>query len=257
MQADYLKMAEDMFPVNDNDYIQTCLYKAVLSEEQLKLWTVAFSWFLHAGVAAFLASHPDQFYSLTWDEFDTFPRASERRHFRGEKARKAVRQHVSLYPDASAACDDWFAGRTWEAFCDATKNTVQMGTYMRAQVYDTAQVALPRWGLAPVAPEALKMWKPPQAGAKLLAQEGEDIVAVTKRLIREMSHIPAPPSYKEPVGAGEVETVLCRLKKYRAGRYTVGDDIEMVKQQLTWRDSTVARELWKGGFSSDYPNSGQ
>lgn len=42
----------------------------------------------------------------------------------------------------------------------------------------------------------------------------------------------APPAYTEPLGAQEAETVLCKWKAYRSGRYHVGEDVEACRRAL-------------------------
>ncbi len=134
-----LALAE-MFRTTDNDYIFACLYGANLTPDELNRWLVAYSWFLHAGVAAYLTAFDgDAFYDAVGAEFDSFPREKERRHFRGERARNAVAQHQQDWPHPGDAVTRWFEGRTWESFCERAGKVKMLGPMMRFQVYDTAQ----------------------------------------------------------------------------------------------------------------------
>jgi hypothetical protein len=246
-----LALAE-MFKTTDNDYVFACLYGADLTPDELNRWLVAYSWFLHAGVAAYLAEHDGEaFYDAVWAEFKSFPRETERRHFRGQNGRNAVAQHQQDWPNPGDAVTYWFEGRTWESFCERARSVKMLGPMMRFQVYDTAQSCLPYLRLEPVTPATLSMCSSPTKGAELLANPGEDIEATTRRLMRDLSHLKAGPSFQRSLGAQEMETLFCRYKKFNEGRYSVGDDKRMVKRHLEWRDSRIARELLRVGYNDN------
>ena len=87
---DWKRFAELTIATDDLDPVYVALYKSGMPEDMLMRWCAAFVTYYHMGTACQLCElKGDEFWTELWNRYDTNPRASERRHFRGEAGKKA------------------------------------------------------------------------------------------------------------------------------------------------------------------------
>jgi hypothetical protein len=242
-----------MFPASDHDYVIKLMRDADITPEERESFLAVYSWFMSAGVAAYIASlPPSQQYDAVLAEYPAFHRAFERRHFRGDKGRLAILDHREKHPESPGkGLRSWFAGGDWDSFCSTVQDVKMMGPYIRFLIYDMAQNGLEHLNLAFIPTTEIELYESPQAGARILALPGEDILATTRRLLEELKHVKV---YGRNLEMQEIETLFCRYKKWARGTYKVGDDKVEAFHDLRnhGRDSRIARAMFKAGEFDDY-----
>jgi hypothetical protein len=244
---------------------------ANLPEPQLCRWLLAYWCFYHVGAASWLSEHEGRDY-WNWMETaaanndstrgpnslvcnlldDRWPRAAERRHFRGDKCVKAI---------------EWLAkdrGTPEEYVCHlATRGTetsiinyVQTWPQFGPWIAFKAADMMERVYGAPVqfSRDIGLMYEEPRAGLRLAIDhplhEGQyntlgDCYAQLLTYFHDRIAPPWPKSPDEgrPCGPQEVETVLCKWKSHANGKYAIGKDIHEVRAACAGWGETADRLL--------------
>ena len=272
----------------DLDPVYIALRRVERPEEWHKRWLVAYWLFYHPGAACYMAEATEA--RLFWNRVgnatrnvtpsplgERWPRASERRHFRGEKAEKAVGQLMRDFPEGYDLVDqlEAAAANGYRALYNRVCALPQFGPWMAFKVADMLERCLDvsvDFDLASVT-----MFDDPKKAALMVARErlglapetrfkdpDATIRAVAEHLIREFKDLSAPPSHNRPIGYQEVETVLCKAKAHANGHYPVGKDIKEIREGLeAWATvSPSAKEfLWampplvSAEFTASYASS--
>ncbi len=250
----------------DLDPVYIALAGVDWNEEQLQRWLMAYWCFYHPGAASYIADATSE--ELFWNRMSNaaknespspldgrWPRASERRHFRGEAAVKAVHQlRVTPLADAFAAFNR--AAPSYPALAKEVQTLPLFGPWIAFKVadmlerccgvpvdFDLGSVTMfddPRKAALMVARHNLGM----PAEAKFKDPEGV-IRRVVEHLIAEYADLAAPPARDRAVGYQEVETVLCKWKSHVNGHYPLGKDTREIAEGLhAWASvSESAREF--------------
>jgi hypothetical protein len=253
----------------DLDPVYVMLWNAKLEQGTLCDWLVAYWCFYHVGTASWVVdngkSSGDQYWSALLEAASTaeHPRSSERRHFRGQQAVKAVLELRSrrltcseLVAQLSGPVNDWPPYTTPQAapslatVVDRVKQLRGFGDWIAFKVADM----LERLDMCPVnfsPSDVLTMYEAPREGAELVRAEYElpkVYPNVYNFLISRLGHLKAPPRYERPINIQEVETILCKWKSHLNGHYKVGKDIAEVKHGLErYKHCPTAKILWVGG----------
>lgn len=242
---------------------------AGLDESQMCRWLLAYWCFYHVGVASWLSEQEGVGY---WNWMlgaarndlsprsvvgpgvpDRWPRAPERRHFRGDKCVRAVewlRDHYSVlpedvvrwlveFPPGQDRCDERFVMNRvlcWPMFGPwiAFKAADMMERVYGAPIQFSRDLGL--------------MYEEPRAGLRLAIDhplhEGRynTLADCYEQLLKRFGQVLAPPDgpsfyHDSKMGPGgrrscgpqEVETVLCKWKSHVSGKYWVGKDIHEVR----------------------------
>jgi len=161
-----------------------------------------------------------------------WPRAHERRHWRGDKCVQSVHwlahrfsrpevainslEHLCTLKDVEAAVTQWPQFGPWIAFKAAD---------MLERVLDVP-VAFP--------PLLTTMYKDPKEGAEMAAplMGLSSPQEVTDVMLEAYQAILAPPVGGRHVNVQEVETVLCKWKSARRGHYWIGCDTQSHRAEL-------------------------
>lgn len=273
MQSDQKLMGiqefgDRLIATRDLDPLYVGLVGARLEPDQLARYLLAYWCFYHVGAAAFLSENegnsfwvwmqvaarnrpedsPQQI--LPWEEKQRafmpsrWPRAAERRHFRGEKCVKAVEWFSNRAPE-------WWvlllAGLTTDK---AVMNYVQTWPMFGPWIAFKAADMMERvWGTkVQFDPNLGLMYHEPRAALELLPQHNPTWTDPTPRnlydkLITYFSARRAPPFGDRPCGPQEVETVLCKYKSYLGGHYYLGKDIKEQRGALMGWGKTADRIL--------------
>jgi hypothetical protein len=173
---------------------------------------------------------------------DTAPRGTERRHFRGKSAAKAVRYMKSLKITPEEIVDDMCAH--WH-FSDVSKRVQTyylFGPWIAWKIGDMAERILNY----PISfkDTTLGIYKDPVQGAALIKYGDEDapmdegdLQEVCNRIEYHFRNQLAPPFYDRDVNIQEVETILCKYKAHCFGHYPLGKDTREVTHGLSgWGD---------------------
>lgn len=252
-----------LLDTNDLDPVYVALHRMDVDEAQLKRWLLAYWCLYHVGAACYLSEHRDQeFWSELYRAADNteptplgtrWPRGHERRHFRGDAARKAVKSLSSQYK-APEEMVDYCASSPGCSFPEIAKRVKQhrlFGPWISFKVGDM----LERLGLCHVdfdqaaifmfkdpTKAALKLWKqragvPEDAVVKEHSKAIQQVVAHLESVFNSYS---APPRYERTVNLQEVETVLCKWKSHMNGHYPLYNDIDDIRGGLIdWYDHSA------------------
>lgn len=230
----------------DLDPVYTILYGAGLPRVFLERWLLAYWCFYHVGTASWIADRyqpgvrgfrVDTRYWAAMREAagsSRYPRSRERRHFRGENARKSVEWLESV--GAGSLWADLYRiggrrGGTATELISHVQGWVGFGPWISFKVADMVE----RLGLAPglrFDDGDLTLYDSPRRGAAdLAAWEGKThsgagtVDWAVNRILNELGHYPAPPSGDRFLGVQEAETILCKWHSYLGGHYEVGEDV--------------------------------
>ncbi len=236
----------------------------------LKRWLVAYWCFYHAGVACYLSELEGKAF---WDAMMTaahnvelapnegrWPRGSERRHFRGQAAMKAVdnlRNSFKKPEHIISVLVGEEGDRSFSSITTRAKKLPLFGPWIAFKIADMVDrvLGLPVAGFDQAAifmfadptKAALRLWAlkaglPENARPK---DEGKAIQQVVDYLTEYFSAFQAPPRGDRPVGLQEVETVLCKWKSHMNGHYPLYNDIDEINEGLhSWRTTNSTADLF-------------
>ena len=256
-----------LLELGDLDPVYTALWGAQLGEDELRRWLVAYWCFYHCGTASWIV---DQGPSEFWPSMmrvavnegpRRYPRGTERRHFRGELAKKSVTELRKEW-DTPTRIFEWVtAGKSDGPIpLESIMRRVQMfngfGPWISFKVADM----LERLDLCPIRFDAstVFLFKSPQEGAeemcRQLRYQGDRDVnewavdtllgGLRKGITgQERLHL-APPRFERGLNVQEAETVLCKWKSYLGGHYPPGKDCrEIWEGLLSWSRCPTSQRL--------------
>lgn len=247
-----------LLEINDLDPVYVVLHKAHIPRRRLYRWLLAFWCFYHSGTSSWIADSKEE--KEFWKRMSTaagskeYPRCHERRHFRGENARKSVEylrgrgvedlfRPLVSYP---------FRMYSVSSVMKEVQTWVGFGPWISFKVADM----LERLGLCRINFDsgAMFLFESPQRAAEMLWEEenkgplsdstGEWAV---DRILSNINPIKAPPRYERLINSQEAETILCKYKSYRNGHYKIGEDISNLYKGLNWRSCGISEQLIEAG----------
>ena len=258
-RMDIIEFGEALLRTQDLDPVYVMLHRT-LPRGQLERWCVAYWCFYHAGAASYLSEREgDEFWTLMLRAAqnttappvrpgERWPRASERRYFRGPKCIKAVEWMANRW-DRPEDLVDHLVGmsqpvgspRTEKSVMEAVQEMPLFGPWIGFKVADMFERVL---GLhVRFSDDIGLIYKEPRAGLVLWNENCGSGVAFTlmghyRSLMEYFEKHPAPPDLGRPCGPQEVETILCKWKSHMGGHYPVGKDIREVGHALEgWGDT--------------------
>lgn len=250
-KQDIITFGHALLSTEDLDPLYVGLHALQLPQDQLYRWLVAYWCFYHVGFASWASEREGadfwgamleagknksspRFYNLPSARW---PRAAERRHFRGQTCVTALRWMTLAFPRPedlvrSIIISSMESGRwSQSAVMRETQKLPLFGPWISFKVADM----LERVEGVPIEfDENIGLiYHEPLAGLKLWAEWCGETPALTVErhyagLLEEFAGVPAPPVTPEGRGVGpqEVETILCKWKSYMGGHYYVGKDIK-------------------------------
>lgn len=245
------QFAEITIKTGDLDPMYQLIYNGRMKygEDWAFNYALFFFMFYDAGQAAAMANAQTEldFWHMVNFGFDGFKRGTERRHFRGEKARNAMLkfQHTgspkkvwNLMADSNVV-PWWSSAPGVPSYTRILANinnyfpNCQIGPYFAWKAMDLLDRALGK----PVRlslDEALKhMPDEPRAAARHFFPEmtlSEVVIMITGFI----SQFPAQGEPNRPCGFAEAETILCMMKGFfKTKTHTIGDDIAEKHAQLS------------------------
>lgn len=233
----------DLIRTEDLDPIYSALVGSGLPLPVRERWCVAYWLFYHAGVACLASEEPGMdVWSLLLRNVGSWPRGTERRHFRGEAAVDAL-----LYLQQRGTPERivrWLLGPPLSGVPFATvsgraKTLPQFGPWIAWKLADMGERCLER--SVSFSSDTMGLYRDPRQGAALVATgdhkaevSDETVARVVKALELELAGCLAPPLGDRPVNVQEVETVCCKYKAQTRGHYHVGKDSKDVREALEW-----------------------
>ena len=229
-----------LLETRDLDPVYVILHEAQLESALLRRWLLAYWCFYHMGTASWIAEG----YAGYWKRMYTaagskeYPRAAERRHFRGANARKSV-DFLSttgvhyLYAPLSKHTE-----YPLEVVTEYVQTWVGFGPWIAFKVSDM----LERLGIVRIRFDkgAMFLFDSPREGAEHLwtvekgssPTNGEANLWAVEKLVQHFSATSAPPRHERTINAQEAETILCKWLAHTKGRYRVGEDVDACYKAL-------------------------
>lgn len=166
-------------------------------------------------------------------EHERWPRAHERRHWRGQKCVDSVLWMRRRFPDPEAAVASLSACGTLREVEAAVTQWPQFGPWIAFKAADMLERIL-GWPIA-FPPDIITFYRDPKKAADMLGELwGQEPQAASERLLAGLSDILVPGASPRHLGYQELETVLCKWKAAH-GYYRIG---------LDTRDHRAELEQW-------------
>lgn len=253
--------SRELIVTGDLDPVYIVVDNMQFEYRQLSRWMLAYMWFYNIGVASYLSEfRDDQFYDMAMTAAinetaaphgGRWPRASERRHFRGKQAIDAVAQTRRLHPKAG-----WWLGAMMMDTPDLrkTRNRIEempkFGPWASFKLCDLIERVV-KHPILWTKEEA--MYETPTKGARLVyhqhhghesPNDSAALSAAESQFKQATIGLTAPPRGDRALGFPELETCLCKYKSYSSGHYYVGKDIhEITEAANAWRNHSFTADV--------------
>lgn len=277
-RLDIYEFGRHLLETGDLDPVYIALDKMEWTDQsELYRWLIAYWCFYHCGAASYIASAKGpEFWGRMMvaarnetpaPDGGRWPRGSERRHFRGEAAVRAVRTLHGRYFDAPEALVEEIAQQTetqlqygapapYAMIAGRAKELPLFGPWISFKVCDM----LDRLGITQVdfdqaavfmfadpVKSALMFWRQKMGFSDTVVPKDQELVLneVVKHLSDHFSSFSAPPRHERPVALQEIETILCKHKSHLNGHYPKFNDIDEIRHGLaSWAPhSEIARSM--------------
>ena len=236
------EFGEELLKLEDLDPVYPVLRPyAIADRERARRIVLAYALFYDIGAALYLASQKD-FWAVVHiaavNEEATphgtrWPRAAERRHFRGEKCVNAVNELARAFPEPEGLVETLIEpGGELKEVIARLSVLPQFGPWIAFKLADIGERVLE----APIRfPQELdgSLYSSPLATVRLLAErEGVRPEEIWDRALHYFGKFSAPPRHERGCGAQEIETVFCKYGSYLKGHYYPGKDTKEVLHSL-------------------------
>lgn len=259
-QLTAIEFSQQMILTRDLDPTYCVLWEAKLEPELRDKFLLAYLCFYHFGTASWICSQPDYWKALAAAAATAeHPRASERRHFRGEQAVRAVRELTALRQTPSEVVLGWkppgLRPKALEVM-QCVRRHRGFGPWVAFKAADLLE-RLGVFSVQFVAADVFNMYESPRLGAELVAkQQGVGKEEACGYALRHLSDalckILAPPRYERVVNIQEIETCLCKYLSYWNGHYKLGQDIIEVKHAIErYGKLELSQRLLKAGKKAE------
>jgi hypothetical protein len=238
--------ARDLIGTKDLDPVYPMLVRGDLPEPQLHRFLMAYWCYYHVGVASHLSEFDGDAYWKRMAEAAAnqtasplggrWPRASERRHFRGEKCAKAVRYLAAHEP--SYWVNLLLGLKTHQRVMSRAQTWPMFGPWIGFKIADMLEIVCG----APItfSCDIPLIYEEPRACLDILSREsGDPPRKVLDSLIHYVGQFPEPAAGRRACGVQEAETALCKYKGYLNGHYFVGKDTKEIRHALTGWGTTA------------------
>ena len=245
----------------DLDPVYIALVKSKLPIPQQCRWLIAYWCFYHCGVASYLSTFSGYKF---WQKMmiaaenktpaplgGRWPRGSERRHFRGQAAVKAIAYLMDKYPtEPELMVFDIAKGSpSFIDIANRVKEYPLFGPWIAFKVGDMLDRVM---GVKVDFNQAhIFMFKDPVKAAIMVWQKHQDLPESAKPinqnkaieqviiyLGRKFYDLKAPPSHDRGIWLQEIETVLCKWKSHMNGHYPLFNDTDEIRHALLgWGDT--------------------
>ena len=248
------KFGKLLLKTNDLDPVYVALRRTNMGASQLKRWLIAYLCFYNAGSASWLSEYDGlEFWdwmgiaALNVESAPTggrWPRAKERRHFRGDVCVRAVQQLREWYgrQPEDMITEMVSCAPNYEEVADRVKKHPLFGPWVAFKIADMLETVLDV--RVDFSQAAVFMFKDPTKAALMqwrLAEGHEPesdvqppnqqqaIEHIVGQLQSYFGLSDAPPTYQRKVNLQEIETILCKWKSHYRGHYPVGNDVYEIR----------------------------
>lgn len=259
-----------LLDTGDLDPIYIALNRMEMSEDKLSRWLVAYWCLYHAGAASWLSERKGPMFwtwlraaaenlpnkdmpnPLGWEA--RWPRAKERRHWRGENAIKCVDNLETRYPGGAEEMVQYIAPTApmgipiagalpYKYIAQRVQEHVAFGPWIAYKVADMLERCA---GIDIAFSQSDAMYDDPRQAALMLwrqragvapdvrvKDEAGAVSQVVSHLLNRFKDQDAPPGGGRSVGYQEVETILCKWKSHMNGHYPLYNDLHEIRDGAT------------------------
>ena len=256
------EFGKKLLMTGDIDPVYIILHESDLSHTKLMNWLMAYWCFYHVGTASWIVDQPRYWLAMNQAAGSSkWPRCSERRHFRGQKAVDAVHGLSCINRHAQNIIENLYQGDnnpTLGSISAGVQTWPMFGPWIAFKVADMLEAL----GLCDVdfkQDDVFDMFEAPTLGAKEMYnryrdESGGDNEEIPewayRRLMDELSGYAAPPSGKRTINIQEIETILCKWKSHLNGHYEPGHDTKEIRKGLALFGGTpTVQKLYRAGKS--------
>jgi len=249
----YKEFGRALLTTEDLDPVYSMLVKSGIPRRVLRRWCLAYWCYYHVGVASRIAESNNFWAAMCKAHDEKWPRGTERRHFRGESSYNAIK-YMMEYGTPEHVIDDMTAGDDFATVAANVKAFPYFGPWIAFKVADMKERCLGEKCDFPIS--SLDIFKDPSVGAAMVRHSktskkpvpkkmdplpANEVHQIVRVLLTDFRNFKAPPLFDRPVGAQEVETILCKWKSHIRGHYPVGKDSREYQHALDgWGDLAKA-----------------
>lgn len=248
------EFTREIFDTWDADPGYYALQFTPMPTAQMYRAAVAWCTYYNLGIAADASEYRgEKFWDYLEGLYDTAKRATERRHFRGNAGKNALRQWRTNWPEPEALveymCEN---GTSYFQIRKRGSQVMQYGDYFYWKWCDLNEVL----GYGPVDMQNSARYSPktPQQGAELIyciqnqlseVDEFYDVGAQYAQISRygRLMEVPPRTTGSRVFGIQEAETVCCVYKQMHSGSYTYGTRTAKAVNRLGAASSQTAKKM--------------
>lgn len=250
---DIYSFGQLMISTKDLDPLYVGLKGAKLPEKQLYRWLSAYMMFYHVGLSSWLSEHEGKDFGkvcleaakniTTSPTGGRWPRASERRHFRGGKCVTSTDKmfgdngHPEVWVESLSNC------KTEKEVIKEVSKWPMHGAWAGFKMADLLETVL---DLPIKFDEDLGiMYEEPRAALDILHKEdpSKTVLEHYQELGLWIRQFETPHPSNRRCGPQELETVCCKWKSYLGNHYFIGKDIKEHRHSLIGWGQTAEKLL--------------
>lgn len=260
------QFGQRLIETGDLDPVYVAVVGARMPTPQLERWLLAYWCYYHVGASSWLSEQEGDDY-WRWMKRaagntlpppgsttpDRWPRAAERRHFRGDKCVAAIDYLWREYDLPEHPVRSLRGLSDADAVMSSVTGWPMFGPWIAFKAADMMERCA---GERVDFPDDLGLiYEEPRSALDILSDEathsGNDKLPTTpdawwQTLREKFAHTTAPPAssrLRRNVSVQEVETILCKWKSHSRGRYAVGKDTREIRHALQGWGATAEKML--------------
>jgi hypothetical protein len=278
--SEAIEFGEALIRTGDLDPVYIAIHGANLPVDQLKRLLLAYWCFYSLGASAWLsewkgvdfwdkmllAARNDRSVPPSMDDLpaESWPRGTERRHFRGKKCVDAINWLARQRGGPEDLIDYLSEGKTLAGVSERIQKWPMFGGWVAFKAADLIERVL---GVPIQFPDDLALfYKEPRAGLDMIfyhESSAEDLATKdtniyvrpetmatgdqAKIVLEALRHwfvrFPAPPRNDRACNIQEIETLACKFHSHKRGFYPIGKDIREVRHGLKGWGATADKLL--------------
>lgn len=245
---DPIAWGEELITTQDHDplYPGLARWTDTVGRERVKRYMVAYwscysvgaSWWIsqHEGrdfwrwlhCAALNEIGPDKVGAC---DAERWPRAHERRHWRGQKCVDSVVWLAKRFPSPEGAVESLLGASSLREVECRIKEWPQFGPWIAFKAADMMERVLGEPVTFPM--DIITLYRDPRKAAEMAGRLwGTSPQAAAERVLGSLTRLNAPGLTRRSVNIQEVETVLCKWKSAMGGHYWLGMDTQLHRAEL-------------------------
>lgn len=252
----------------DLDPVYIALNKSGWDVDRKLRWLVVYCAFYHCGVATYISEYKStQFWRLMADAAKNikpapigglWPRARERRHFRGDQALKALNCWYTRYPEPERMFL-YIMGKRGSPFQEVLNRALQhrsVGSWLSFKLVDLVDACLGAevdqsdvvsFFYSTPRDSAIRVWNEDIVNKPIHVTTNMVMVEfVVRGLLHTFKELTNPHKLGQPLDVFCIETILCKHASHLSGHYPLYNDIREIHGALApWLEMAESISVFK------------